>query len=60
MDDAKEDSKPYLELEQLIDFEQRYSSIITNGYYENPFFEVWPRPKGLRGRFKKTKARNLA
>lgn len=62
MDEAKENSKTCLELEQLIDFEQRYSSIITLGYRENPFFVVWPGPKGKRGKRgkpKKPKARNL-
>jgi len=59
VDEAKENSKTCLELEQLIDFERRFSSIIVLGYHENPFFEVWPRPKGQRGRFKKPKARNL-
>nr|WP_243119760.1 IS66 family transposase [Pelotomaculum propionicicum] len=59
VDEAKETSKTRLELEQLMDFERRYSSIITLGYHENPFFEVWPKPKGQRGKPKKTKARNL-
>jgi len=59
VDKAKDNSKTCLELEQLIDFGQRYSSIIALGYHENPFFIVWPRPKGKRGRLKKTKARNL-
>jgi hypothetical protein len=59
VDEAKENSKTCLELEHLINFERRFSSIITLGYHENPFFEVWPRPKGQRGRLKKTKARNL-
>ena len=56
---AKERSQTHLELEQIMDFESRYSSIITLGYQENPFFEVWPKPKGKRGRPKKTKPRNL-
>jgi transposase len=60
----KENSKTHLELEQLMDFESRYSRIIALGYRENPFFEVWEEPKGKRingkhGRPKKTKARNL-
>lgn len=59
VDEAKENSKACLELEQLMDFEQRYSGIIALGYQENPFFEVWPKPKGQRGKPKKTKARNL-
>jgi transposase len=59
VDEAKENSKTCLELEQLMDFERRYSSIITLGYQENPFFEVWPKPKGKRGKPKKPKARNL-
>lgn len=59
VDEAKENSRPCLEQDQLINFERRYSSIITLGYHENPFFEVWPRPKGQRGRLKKTKVRNL-
>jgi transposase len=59
VDEAKDNSKTCLEMEQLIDFEQCYSSIVALGYHENPFFEVWPRPKGQRGRLKKTKARNL-
>ena len=59
VNEAKDNSGTRLEMEQLIDFERRYSSIISLGYHENPFFEVWPRPKGQRGRLKKTKARNL-
>ena len=61
VDEAKENSKTHLELEQLIDFEKRYSRIIALGYEENPFFEVWQeKPKGKkRGRPKKTKPRNL-
>ena len=59
VDEAKDTAKTCLELEQLIDFERRYSSIIVLRFQENPFFEVWPRPKGQRGRLKKTKARNL-
>jgi len=59
VDDAKDNSKTCLGLEQLIDFETRYSSAIALGYHENPCFEVWPRPKNERGRPKRTKARNL-
>lgn len=59
VDEAKENSKTRLELEQLMDFVSRYSNIIALGYRENPFFEVWPKPKGKRGKPKKTKARNL-
>ncbi len=59
VNEAKANSKAGLELEQLADFVSRYNSIIALGYEENPFFEVWPRPKGKRGRAKKTKARNL-
>jgi transposase len=60
----KENSGMRLELEQLMNFESRYSRIIALGYEENPFFEVWEQPKGKRnngkrGRPKKTKARNL-
>ena len=51
--------RPAAEMNQLIDFEKSFSSIITLGYHENPFFIVWPRPKGQRGRLKKPKARNL-
>jgi len=47
-----------LELEQLMDFESRYSRIITLGYAENPLASG-KQPKGKRGRPKKTKARNL-
>jgi transposase len=59
VDEAKENSKTHLELEQLTGFLSRYSSIIALGYEENPFFEIWPPPKGKRGRPKKTKPRNL-
>ncbi|OPX91684.1 MAG: Transposase IS66 family protein [Pelotomaculum sp. PtaB.Bin104] len=59
VDEAKDNAKTCLELEQLVDFERRYCSIIALGYRENPFFEVWPRPKGQRGRLKRTKTRNL-
>jgi len=59
VDEAKDNAKTCLELEQLIDFERRYSSIIVLRFQENPFFEVWPRPKGQQVRLKKTKARNL-
>lgn len=61
VDEQKEKSILRLELEQLIDFESRYSRIIALGYGENPFFEVWePVPKSKkRGRPKKTKPRNL-
>ena len=51
--------KLHLELEQLTGFLSRYNSIIALGYEENPFFEVWPPPKGKRGKPKKTKPRNL-
>jgi transposase/uncharacterized coiled-coil protein SlyX len=57
--EQKDNSKTHLELEQMMDFESRYSSIISLGYRENPFFEVWVEPKGKRGRPKKTKTRNL-
>jgi transposase len=59
VDEAKENSKTSLELEQLTGFLSRYSSIIALGYEENPFFEAWPPPKGRRGRPKRTKPRNL-
>ncbi len=59
VDEAKDNSKTCLALEQLADFVSRYNSIIALGYEENPFFEVWPGPKGKRGKPKKTKARNL-
>lgn len=59
VDEAKKNSKTHLELEQLTGFLSRYSSIIALGYEENPFFEIWPPPKGKRGRPKKTKPRNL-
>jgi transposase len=62
--EQKDNAKTHLELEQLMDFESRYSSVIALGYRENPFFEVWEelkgkRGNGKRGRPKKTKARNL-
>jgi transposase/uncharacterized coiled-coil protein SlyX len=61
VDEAKENSKTSLELEQLTDLVSRYNGIIALGYEENPFFEVWERePKSKkRGRPKKTKPRNL-
>jgi transposase/uncharacterized coiled-coil protein SlyX len=59
VDEAKENSKTHLELDQLTGFLSRYSSAIALGYEENPFFEAWPPPKGKRGRPKKTKPRNL-
>jgi transposase len=59
VDDAKENSKTSLELEQLSGFLLRYDSILALGYKENPFYEVWPPPKGRRGRLKRTKPRNL-
>ena len=59
VDEARENSKTYLELEQLTGFLSRYGSIIALGYEENPFFEAWPPIKGKRGRPKKTKPRNL-
>jgi transposase len=61
VDEARDNSETHLKLEQLVDFESRYSRIIAFGYEENPFFEVWePKPKSKRrGRIKKTKARNL-
>ena len=59
VDEAKENLKTHLELEQLADFLSRYNSIIALGYEENPFFVVWPPPKGKRGKPKKTKPRNL-
>ena len=59
VDEAKENSKTSLELEQLTGFLSRYSSVIALGYEENPFFEAWPPPKGKRGKPKKTKLRNL-
>ena len=54
-DEAKDNSKTCLEMDQLIDFERSFSNIIALGYHENPFFIVWPRSKGQRGRLKKTK-----
>jgi transposase/uncharacterized coiled-coil protein SlyX len=59
VEEARENSKTYLELEQLTGFLSRYGSIIALGYEENPFFEAWPPIKGKRGRPKKTKPRNL-
>lgn len=59
VDETRANLKTHLELEQLAGFMSRYSGIIALGYRENPFFEVWPPPKGRRGRPKKTKARNL-
>jgi hypothetical protein len=59
VNEAKENSKLRLELEQLMDFESRFQSIITLGYRANPFFEVWEPDKRRKGRPKKPKARNL-
>ncbi len=62
VNEAKDNSKTRLELEQLASFESRYSRVVALGYEENPFFEVWPPEPGRknkRGRPKKTKARNL-
>ena len=59
VDDAKENGKTSLDMEQLAGFLSRYSSIIALGHKENPFYEVWPPPKGRRGKPKKTKPRNL-
>jgi transposase len=59
VNEAKKDSRMHLELEQLMDFESRFQSIITLGYRENPFFEVWVTDKRRKGRPKKPKARNL-
>jgi hypothetical protein len=59
VDEARQNSERCLELEQLLDFGRRYSSIIARGYQENPFLEIWPKPKGKRGKPKKPKARNL-
>jgi transposase len=59
VNEAKDNSRLHLELEQLMDFETRYQNIIALGYRENPFFEVWPRPESERGKPKKGKARNL-
>jgi transposase/uncharacterized coiled-coil protein SlyX len=59
VDEAKDNAKTHLELEQLTGFLSRYNSIITLGYKENPFFEAWPPPKGKRGKPKRTKPRNL-
>jgi transposase len=59
VNEAKENSKLHLELEQLMDFESRFQGIITLGYRENPFFEVWEPDKRRKGRPKKPKARNL-
>ena len=60
VNEAKDNSKTRLELEQLVDFESRCSRLIALGYEENPCFEVWnPELKCKRGRPKKTKARNL-
>lgn len=55
VDKQKGNAKTHLELEQLMDFESRYSRIIALGYAENPLASG----KGKRGRPKKTKARNL-
>ncbi|HSV32268.1 MAG TPA: transposase [Atribacteraceae bacterium] len=54
----KENDRSQLELEQLMDFEARYSRIVALGYEENPS-AIEGKPKGKRGRTKKTKARNL-
>ncbi len=61
VDEARENGKTSLELEQLTGFLLRYNIAIALGYGENPFFEVWePEPKSKkRGRPKKTKPRNL-
>lgn len=59
VNEARDNSKMHLEPEQLMDFASRYQNIITLGHRENPFFEVWPRPKSKRGKPKKTKTRNL-
>jgi hypothetical protein len=59
VNNAKENIKTCLEPEQIAGFLSRYDEIIALGYEENPFFEVWPRPKGERGRLKRTKQRNL-
>lgn len=58
VDEQKENSKTQLELEQLMDFESCYNRIIALGYEENPLV-IEEKPKGKRGRPKKTKARNL-
>jgi len=58
VDEQKEHSKPQLELEQLMDFESRFQTIIALGYEENPSV-IEEKPKGKRGKLKKTKARNL-
>ena len=59
VNDAKENSKTCLEPEQIAGLLSRYDETIALGHKENPFFEVWPRPRGKRGRLKKTKQRNL-
>ena len=59
VNDAKENLKTCLEPEQIAGFLSSYDEAIALGYEENLFFEVWPRPKGERGRPKKTKQRNL-
>lgn len=41
VDEHKDNSKAYLELKQLLDFESRYSNIIKLGYEENPVLEFW-------------------
>ena len=61
VDEAKENWKTNLELEQLTGFLSRYNSIIALGYEENPVFRsLATGTKGQkRGRPKKTKPRNL-
>jgi transposase len=59
VNDAKDSLKTCLEPEQIAGYLSRYDEIIALGYKENPFFEVWPRPNGKRGRLKRTKQRNL-
>jgi len=58
VDKQKENGKTHLELAQLMDFEAHYSRIIALGHEETPLV-IEERPKGKRGRTKKTKARNL-
>jgi transposase len=59
VNEAKENAKIHLELEQLMEFESRFQDIIALGYRENRFFEVWEPDKRRKGRPKKPKARNL-
>jgi len=56
-DEAKQQNRPHLSTEQILTIEIKYINLLQEGNREHPLPP--PNPKGVRGKIKKSKSRNL-